>query len=203
MLPLAIIGANLQSLKQAEGSKTYCSHERVGQGKGRGVLAGMYVNEGKQAERVAAKAVDEKDAYDADRGFNGMAGPQLEPGLTARAAGIYQKMAARWPWAGTSVAAAAGGVLGSGGLLGLGRSMELKRLPIVNPGEQQRLQQHLDSILPRPAGPWPFHSEYVELEWFRARDEAAEQFMKEGGCRSELCLLLTSGRRGQHGGACG
>ena len=193
MVPLAIVGANLLGLKQAQGGETLCSHETLGQGQGGLVRRGMCRHDASsKAEPLALKVIDESWAYHADRGFNGMYGPQSEPALNAAAAGAREKMAATFPWNATSAAAAGGGggVLCRGGLLGLASSMVMKLMPLpYSPAGQQQLQQHLDKILARPAR---FENDGKEEAWFRKRDAAAQSFMKSGGCKSQLCLLLVT-----------
>ena len=192
-----MIGANLISAKRAEGSITFCSYESVGSGAGGDVFQGLHQDPStSEPVPVAMKRVDVKEAWDLKRGFNGP-GPHMEPSINAIAAAERTELTAGPLWVGIGAAAGGvGGVLGTGGLLGCACSLTL--MPFKGKagkeGEaeeerlaEQQLQQHLDAILPRPAS---FKTAADELRWVKRRDKAAQDFMKMGGCRAEVAVVL-------------
>jgi hypothetical protein len=186
MLPLAVLGANVLALKSTLEQSSWCSFEVVGGGKNGAVRGGMSVDPtSSEIVRTVMKVVDTSRIMDWKTGvFSGL-GSAMEPCITTLAAASLASGRAAYEW--LAPAGAAGDAKGA--LLDLVMSMEVRTLPDGNE-EEEKLQQHLDQLLPRP--PHGFTSSSDEQQWVRERDAAAEQFMEQNGCQTKdfLCMVM-------------
>jgi hypothetical protein len=182
------------------GCRVHCSYEVLSGGRCGSVRKVVFSEEVTNGDgtvsvsyrEAVVKVVDVSAMAVAHEPLN-VLGAVMEPCHTAMAAAAFAELKRDQPWtAAKSTAAAAPGALDAGDLAGLVNSMELMFMPRKgDEAFEQALQQHLNSMAPRPNRKLTAREEFL---FCAKRDALArvyqEQHLKEGGKGCELCLVM-------------